>query len=90
MNLSANEFSTPDMGLVAYLRYEGAGCKGHYWEDGNCYWVFDLDQKTSIHRVVVQFNGALALVEPIRYNRIYGEVKKEFRRLSDSQPTVAR
>ena len=72
------------MALVTYLKIKGFEHSSPVWAVGTCYWTFDTSP--DLRRHVDLFMAKASLVEPTEYNRVFGEVKREF---YDSRPALA-
>ena len=66
---------TSDAALAAYLKTIGSHPVQILWQAGTCYWFF---LKTpEVVKAVDDFTSGHALVEPVLYNRYFGETKRE-------------
>lgn len=70
------DFKTPNMGLVAFLKYHGYGPRRVAWRSGACYWYFTPDKK--VLSLAQEYDLCEGSVEPSEYNRQYGATRREF------------
>lgn len=74
-------YRTSDMALASILKYAGFEAQEVVWADSTCYWYFR--ETEGLLKEVDKFAAGDALVEPKRYNQIFGKTKREF---YDSDP----
>lgn len=79
-------YRTTDMGLASYLKLESFTPQAVVWSDESCYWIFRMNE--AIDKAADVYLGGHALVEPRRYNAMYGNTKKEFHRAMDSHGRI--
>ena len=72
------------MAMSTYLKLLGFDSSGVDWDDGTCYWFFY--DSPSLRNAVDKFNDKKSLVEPVEYNRIFSQTKREF---YDSKPSTS-
>lgn len=72
--LLVEPWKTDDMALAAYLMFMGDDVKDLEWEMDSCYFCFEETDDLLDH--VQDFVSGDALVEPRRFNMIFGQLKK--------------
>lgn len=68
-------YKSSDMGVVAYLKYQGYEVQDINMDDGNCRWTFFATP--SLLESIDDFLGGHGRVEPKAYNTQFAAVKRE-------------
>lgn len=74
-------YKTNDMAQVTCFKIEGHVPQSAKWEGSTCYWYFRATD--ALLDLLEDFQDGNCRVEPRRYNREFGQVKREFYELKN-------
>jgi len=70
------EWKTDDMSLVAVLDVNDIGYDDIIWEGDTCWFVYD-EKSPELLSIVQNFLSGECSVEPKRYNKSFGQIKRD-------------